>query len=91
MFFKRVLHDGDTAVINGDIDATNASSVLAEVLGDPPRPPEVLDMTGVTFLAAAGVHVVEALRKQAVESGGSLRVVGSPMVVRVLEACGVPL
>lgn len=74
-----------------EIDAGNADRVREELLRTLDHGPAVLivDMTGTSFCAAAGVHALMRARHRAAAVGTGLRVaVSVPIVRRVLEITG---
>jgi anti-anti-sigma factor len=75
----------------GQLDATNAGSVSEELLRTLNRGPGVLivDMSGTSFCAVAGVHTLMRARGRASAAGIGLRVVVTATIVRrVLRLTG---
>jgi anti-sigma B factor antagonist len=80
---------GQTVVtVTGDVDMHSQGQLrdaLAEA-GPAPGSRVVLDLSGVEFMASAGVHVLLDVAGQLEQAGGALVLVGPrPMVARVLS------
>jgi anti-sigma B factor antagonist len=81
-----------TVTVAGELDALTAPN-LAEALADELARGErelLIDMSEVSFMSSAGLHVLLALTKNAAGTGVRLRMhtTGSRPVERVLEATG---
>lgn len=81
-----------TVLVAGELDAMTAP-VLAEALDDELARGErdlVIDMTKVSFMSSAGLHVLIAATETAAGNGVRLRLntAGSRSVERVIEAAG---
>ena len=75
-----------------EIDSSNAGEVHEELLRALNGGPAVLvvDMTGTSFCASAGIHALARARSRAAAAGISLRVAVSASIVRrILELTGV--
>jgi anti-sigma B factor antagonist len=80
-----------TITLPAEVGITNADQVRAELLRAIDDGPELLivDMTGTSYCAVAGVHVLVWARRRAADAGIGLRVaVGAPIVRRVLQLTG---
>lgn len=81
-----------TITLPAEIDIANAGQVCEELLRALNSGPPVLvvDMTGTSFCAAAGIDALMRARGRASAAGIGLRVaVSAPIVRRVLEMTGV--
>ncbi|MGH3759461.1 STAS domain-containing protein [Actinophytocola sp.] len=75
--------------VAGELDMRTAPQ-LAEALGGEVPPVLVVDLTRVTFLAAAGLRELVAAAERAQEHGGHLGLVADgAMALRVLRMSGV--
>lgn len=76
-----------------EVDVNNAGQVREELLRELNRSPGgslIVDMTGTSFLAVAGVHVLVRVHGRATAAAAGLRVaVSSRIVRRVLEITAV--
>lgn len=87
--------DDSTVVITakGDIDLTTAC-MFEECLTDalraaPPQSCVVLDLSGVTFLAAIGLHLLSSADQRCREQGNDLRIIANTRhVLRPIEITG---
>ena len=80
-----------TITLPAEVGITNADQVRAELLRAISGGPEflVVDMTGTSYCAAAGIHALMRARGRAGDAGIGLRVVVStPTVRRILELTG---
>lgn len=80
-----------TITLPAEVGIANADQVRAELLRAIDDGPELLivDMTGTSYCAAAGIHVLMCARGRAADSGIGLRVaVGAPIVRRILQLTG---
>lgn len=69
--------DVKIAVLNGDIDASTASSVTAEVLPlAAPGSKIILDMSEVPYMSSAGLRMLLGLYRQTTAKEGKLVLVG---------------
>jgi anti-sigma B factor antagonist len=85
----RYRHDLDVVMVDGEVDLTTAPE-LAEVLEEDATPVLVVDLTRVTFLSAAGLHVLIAAAARAQEHERCLGLVtDGRMALRVLRMSGV--
>lgn len=75
------------ALIEGEIDLSNAAMVLARLNSAVDRGRDVVvDITDVTFLDLRGVEALEAAHRRAAEQGRRMALVASqPVVHRILE------
>jgi anti-sigma B factor antagonist len=84
----RYRHDLCVVTVDGEVDLTTAPE-LAEVLGEDVSPVLVVDLTRVTFLSAAGLHVLVEAAVRAQEHGRRLGLVtDGKMTLRVLRMSG---
>ena len=78
--------------VKGEVDMAAEASLrrrVGEAMADEPAA-VVLDLTGVTFFASAGLHIVVDLHHDATARGVSLHVVAdSRIVLRPMEITGV--
>jgi anti-sigma B factor antagonist len=85
--------DGTTTVlVSGELDIATTGQVrtyLEQVLGEPGTARVILDMRGVSFIAAAGIGLLAELRNMAA-LGGTELLLGdvSPAVTRLLALVG---
>ena len=82
---------GVVLTLPAQIDLTNADGVRDELLRTVNRGPAVLvvDMTGTSFCAVAGIHALLRARRRASTAGVGLRVATGPGTVRrMLELTG---
>ena len=80
-----------TITLPAEVGLTNADQVREELFGAIDDGPELLvvDMTGTSYCAAAGIHVLMDARGRADDAGIGLRVAaGAPTVRRVLQLTG---
>jgi anti-anti-sigma factor len=80
-----------TITLPEEVGITNADQVREELLRAIDDGPELLmvDMTGTSYCAAAGIHVLVDARGRAGDAGIGLRVAaGAPAVRRVLQLTG---
>ena len=80
-----------TITLPAEVGLTNADQVREELFGAIDDGPELLvvDMTGTSYCAAAGIHVLMDARGRAEDAGIGLRVAaGAPTVRRVLQLTG---
>ena len=80
-----------TITLPAEVGVTNADQVREELLRAIDDGPELLmvDMTGTSYCAAAGVHVLVDARGRAADAGIGLRVAaGAPTVRRILQLTG---
>ena len=80
-----------TIALPAEFSMANADQVRAELLRAIDDGPELLvvDMTGTSYCAAAGIHVLVGARDRAAAAGIGLRVaVGAPAVRRILQLTG---
>ena len=78
-----------TITLPAEVGVTNADQVREELLRAIDDGPEFLmvDMTGTSYCAAAGVHVLVDIRGRAADAGIGLRVAaGAPTVRRILSS-----
>jgi anti-anti-sigma factor len=81
--------DGPVLRITGTLDAATADAV-AERLGSEIRAgTEQLDLSGVDFCGAAGVRALLSALDASRARGHVLRLRCPPMVMRVMDQCGV--
>ena len=83
-----------TITLPEEVGITNADQVREELFRAIDDGPELLmvDMTGTSFCAAAGIHVLVAARGRAGDAGIGLRVAaGTPTVRRILQLTGADL
>jgi anti-sigma B factor antagonist len=81
-----------TVALPAEVSITNADQVRAELFRAVDDGPELLivDMTGTSYCAAAGIHVLVDARDRAAAAGIGLRVaVVAPTVRRILQLTGV--
>lgn len=78
-----VVIDGDTVQVTGDLDLAGAE-VLARMLATPPAPSWSVDVTGVGYLASAGIGVLLT----AADAGATLILPESGPAARVLALSG---
>lgn len=79
--------DQAVVVVAGDVDMHTEGQLRAELtrLSEPPGRQLVLDLSGVEFMASAGVAVLLEISARAEAAGGSLALACvHPMVARVL-------
>lgn len=77
--------------VTGDLDMTTELAFREALLAEAARPARrvVADLTGVGFMALAGLHVLLAANQRVKAAGGSLILAGAPPVVaRVLSLSG---
>lgn len=73
----KTIEDVKVAVIAGDVDATTAPSVTAEILPlAEPGSKMLLDMTGVPYMSSAGLRMLLSLYRQTTAKEGKLVLVG---------------
>jgi anti-sigma B factor antagonist len=80
-----------TITLPAEVSITNADQVREELLRAIDDGPELLivDMTGTSYCAVTGVHVLVCARGRAADAGIGLRVaVGAPIVQRILQLTG---
>jgi anti-sigma B factor antagonist len=80
-----------TITLPEEVGITNADQVREELFRAIDDGPELLmvDMTGTSYCAAAGIHVLVAARGRAGDAGIGLRVAaGAPPVRRILQLTG---
>ena len=80
-----------TITLPEEVGITNADQVREELFRAIDDGPELLmvDMTGTSYCAAAGIHVLVDARGRAADAGIGLRVAaGAPTVRRILQLTG---
>jgi anti-anti-sigma factor len=80
-----------TITLPAEVGMTNADQVRAELLRAMEDGPELLivDMTGTSYCAVAGIHVLVCAQGRAADAGIGLRVaVGAPVIRRILQLTG---
>jgi anti-anti-sigma factor len=82
--FRRI---GPVLYLSGEIDLANAADIAREVVAAVEDGVHCLDLSAVAFCDAAGLRVLLAGRDRLVERGRALRLVCSPIVLRLLEIC----
>jgi anti-sigma B factor antagonist len=78
--------------IRGDLDIATADRVraaVAEALAIAPGGLLTLDLGGVEFIDASGIHELLDAREACAAAGGSLRILAPESVARVLALAGV--
>lgn len=88
----RIERGAATVVVAGELDALTAPSLASELRSQLARAERdvVVDVSEVTFMAGAGLHVLMAAAAQAARAGIRMRIrtTGSRAVDRVLAAAG---
>jgi anti-anti-sigma factor len=79
-----------TLSVAGEIDLGNADRFAAVLRAALEENIRIIDLAGLTFLAAAGLHVIETALRQLGSAGRTVTVHGAaPGVRRVLDATGI--
>jgi anti-sigma B factor antagonist len=80
-----------TLRVTGEIDMSTAPAVHEAAINTIRLYPALhIDLSDVTFMDSAGIHVLLATQRRAERNGGNLRLVHpTPRVMRVLEITGV--
>jgi anti-anti-sigma factor len=79
--------DGGVLLLTGEIDLSNAPEVTEWVAAAVAAGVTRVDLSGVSFICAAGVTALLAGRDACLPGAAPLTVVCSPMVLRVLSLC----
>ena len=80
-----------TITLPAEVGITNADQIQAELLRAIDDGPQLLivDMTGTSYCAAAGIHVLVRAGGRAADAGIGLRIAaGAPTVRRILQLTG---
>lgn len=89
--FTIVVRDGLTLLgACGEVDASNSHRLAERARGRLGERALILDLSGLTFLSAAGVRALEVVGERCRDSATRWVVVPSPAVRRLLDLCDPP-